>query len=225
VAASVGHLARAVDVAGRRVGSASTRPSAAEIAANYMRGWVLFGIPQPRLAAFEWRFFSERAVITQGTAQVPKRIRPLQRRAEMEVRFGSDFTEMIEACRAGRSGWLTTEAVAAYQELYDSGFVATVGTYRANRLIGGMWGVAVGSTFGIMSMFHTENHAGSLALAALVEKVKAGDDWSVIDCGRTLLPHFESYGAYEISASEFGDLVSQGIAEMRSKAVPEGLGS
>lgn len=202
----IGSAARLTERAGGRFGVSTDCPSASEIVSQYTSGWVLFGVPHAASSRLEWRRFPRRAVITRETVHVPKRLRSVQRRGELELRYGEDFDAILEHCREGRDGWLTEEAVAAYRSLHDLGFVATVATYRDDRLVGGMWGIAIGEVLGIMSMFHLEDHAGALALAAVADKVAAGERWSLVDCG-VLNENFKRYGAYEVTNDEFCELV------------------
>jgi leucyl/phenylalanyl-tRNA--protein transferase len=206
----------ATNKAGAKAGFASARPQVSEVLAAYTRGWLLFGVPDSRLTSFEWRWLAQRAVITAEKAEVPKRLLSVQRRGELEIRHDEDFEAIIEACQDGRSGWLTREAVDVYREMCEMGFIATAGAYRDGRLVGGLWGIAVGRTLAIMSMFHHENHAGSLVLAALVEEVRDGGRWSVLDCGGELKTHFKRFGAHEISPDQFSELVWGSVYSMRA---------
>jgi leucyl/phenylalanyl-tRNA---protein transferase len=206
LSAAVGSLSTLTAAVGTRVGAASSQPAPSEVLANYARGWVLFGIPDNRMASLEWRTFPRRAIITPETAKVPKRLRPIQRRSELEVRFDHDFETIVRHCQEGRDGWLTPETVDVYRRVHALGFISTVGTYRDGRLVGGLWGVVLGRTFGIMSMFHTEDHSGSLALAALIEEVRDGDRWSMADCGQ-LKENFVRYGAFEVPIEQFCEMV------------------
>jgi leucyl/phenylalanyl-tRNA---protein transferase len=183
-------------------------PTAAEVVANYSRGLVLFGRPGARRVKFEWRSFPKRAVITRETAKVPKRLRGMQRRGELEVRFDQDFEAIIRACQEGRAGWMwiTPALIDVYTEARRLGFVTTVGTYRDGRLVGGLWGIGTGGAFGLMSMFHREDHAGSLAMAALVNALVTEGRWSLIDFG-VMTENFARYGAREIPVAEFRELV------------------
>jgi|HubBroStandDraft_1064217.scaffolds.fasta_scaffold19411_4 leucyl/phenylalanyl-tRNA---protein transferase len=183
-------------------------PTASEVVANYTRGLVLFGRPGARRVKFEWRSFPMRAVMTKQTARVPKRLRGIQRRGELEVRFDQDFEAIIRACQEGRAGWMwiTPALIDVYRELRSLGFVSTVGTYRDGQLVGGLWGIGIGGAFGLMSMFHRENHAGSLAMAALVNAVLTEGRWSVIDVG-AMTANFARYGATEIPVAEFCELL------------------
>lgn len=200
------HLLQATDKL--RVGYPWSTPTAAEVVANYSRGLILQGRPGSRRVPFLWRSFPARAVITSQTAKVPKgKVRAIRRRGELEVRFDQDFEEIIHSCRDGRVSWITPGLIDVYRELHRLGFVATVGTYRDGRLVGGFWGIGIGRVFSIMSMFHREDHAGALALAALVDLVSGDDRWSVIDCGGSVTRHFAMYGANQISEQQFCELV------------------
>jgi leucyl/phenylalanyl-tRNA--protein transferase len=185
-------------------------PTAADVVANYVRGLVLFGRTGSYGAYFEWASYPNRAVITPQTAKIPKRLRPILRRGELEVRYDQDFEAIVRSCQQGRDGWLTAELIDVYRKVHRLGFVATVGAYRDGKLVGGIWGLGAGRVFGIMSMFHSESNAGAIALAALSQTVSTNGRWSVIDCG-LLNPNFERYGATEISRSQFSELVLQNL--------------
>jgi len=188
-------------------------PTAPEVIANYARGLVLFGRPGARRANFEWRSFPSRAVITRETAKMPRALRPVLRRGELETRFDQDFESIVSSCRrTGRNdwAWITPPLIGVYREVQELGFVRTVGTYRDGQLVGGLWGIGVGRVLGIMSMFHRENNGGSLALGALVDTVISGGRLSVVDCGQ-MRPHFPLYGATEISRQRFCELVCENL--------------
>jgi len=188
----------------------SSAPGASEVVANYTRGLVLFGRADARRAIFEWRSFPTRAIIPRDTAKIPRALRPVRRRGDLEVRVDQDFEAIIHSCQQGRTGWvwITPALIDVYREVHQLGFVRTVGTYRDGQLVGGLWGIGVGGVFGIMSMYHRENNAGTLALGALVDDVCGGGRWSAIDCG-AMLPHFGLYGAREITQEQFCKLIWQ----------------
>jgi leucyl/phenylalanyl-tRNA---protein transferase len=206
LSAAVGSLSSLTSAVGAHVGVASGQPAATEVVANYARGWVLFGIPDNRMASLEWRTFPRRAVITPETARVSKKLRALQRRLGLEIRFDQDFEALIRACQDGRTGWLTPQAVEVYRRVHALGCISTVGAYRDGRLVGGLWGVALGRTFGIMSMFHTEDNAGTLALVALIDEVHDRGRWSMVDSGQ-LKQNFIRYGAVDVPVERFRELV------------------
>lgn len=208
-ARALGSVSRAVDRVALDTGLVvNARPTAAEVVGNYSRGQLLFGMRN--VGTFRWQTFEQRAVITAESARVPKRFQAQRRKLDLEVRFGEDHDSIIDGCREGRDGWLTDPVVEVYRGIADLGCLSTVGTYQDGALVGGLWGIVVGGTFGIMSMFHQVDHAGALALAALSDAVAAGE-WSMIDCG-WLNENFRRYGAYEIPVSEFCERFWRGIA-------------
>jgi leucyl/phenylalanyl-tRNA---protein transferase len=206
LAAGIGRLSQATAVAGARIGAGAFAPTAPEVVANFPLGWLLFGVPDGPVPALEWRRFPQRAVITAQSGKVPRRLRQVLRRDRFEVRSDCDFEAIIAGCRTGRAGWLTEDAVDVYRRVHALGFVSTVGTYRDGRLVGGLWGIALGRTLGMMSMFHTEDHAGSVALATLIGEL--GDDgrWALLDAGE-LKPHAQMYGAFGVDVDRFSELV------------------
>ena len=108
----------------------------------------------------QWHSFPSRAVITRETAKIPRALRPVGRRGELETRIDQDFESIVDSCRAGRTDWpwITPALIDVYREVQELGFVRTVGDCRDGELVGGLWGIEVGGVLGIMSMFHRENN-------------------------------------------------------------------
>lgn len=182
-------------------------PEPAEVVANYLRGYLLFGRRNPYGEWFHWYRLPARSVITQESAHVPRRQRPLLHRNDIEFRYNQDFELVIRHCQEGRDGWLTDEAVAVYRKMQALGLIGTVGTYFEGQLAGGFWGLSVGRVFAIMSMFHLEKSAGSLALAALADSLQHGGRWTMIDCGGPGY-HWDRYGAQNLTVEQFSALVT-----------------
>ena len=186
-------------------------PTTSQVVANYTRGLVLFGRSPAFPAPFVWRSFPFRAVITQETAKIPRYVRNAQRSSDFKVKFDEDLEDIIRSCQVGRdqSIWITPALIDVYREVHRRGFVSTVGVYRDDQLLAGLWGISVGGVFGIMSMFHRENGAGSLAVGAVIEEVLSADGrWSMIDSG-VISPHFRRFGAFEAPQDEFCEIVWQ----------------
>jgi leucyl/phenylalanyl-tRNA--protein transferase len=183
------------------------RPEPAEIIANYLRGYVLFGRNTRYGEWFHWYTVPERSVITRQTAQVPRRKRGLLQSGKYEFRYDQDVEQIIRFCQNGRDGWLTESIVRVYLDMQKLGFATSLGTYHDGRLVGGFWGLSVGRVFCIMSMFHFESNAGSVALSALSDEVRRGGRWSIIDCVGPK-EHWDRYGAQNLSVRQFSALVT-----------------
>jgi leucyl/phenylalanyl-tRNA--protein transferase len=212
--------------------SSHIEPTPLDIVANYVRGGVLFGrASEP--GAVGWVRYPERAVIDRASAHVPKRVRTYQRRGEYELDWDADTGAIIRACQEGRNTWLTDRAVDLYEGVDRLGFLSALGAYRDGELIAGLWGLSVGRTFGLMSMFHREQGAGAIALAHLVDLVAEGERWDLLDCG-LLNENFARYGAHSIPVSTFAERVACGLGPtLRTSTVqvaaheslPSGAGS
>jgi leucyl/phenylalanyl-tRNA--protein transferase len=85
----------------------------------------------------------------------------------------ADFDGVIDGCRGDREPrWITDELMAALRALKEAGWVHTVEVWSDDRLIGGLFGCAMGSVFIMESAFHRTSDAAKVAIADLA--VRAG---------------------------------------------------
>jgi leucyl/phenylalanyl-tRNA--protein transferase len=90
----------------------------------------------------------------------------------------------------------------AYQRLHDLGWVHTVETWSPDgRLVGGLYGVAVGGLFAGESMFHRETDASKVALVALVDRLRRNG--AVLLDVQWLTPHLASLGAVAVPRPDY----------------------
>lgn len=190
--------------------SAVRRPSGADVIGNYIRGYQLLGRTHGDSTSAVYQFQRKRAIIDRDTARVPSRVVSYLRREEFIVRDDAPMSDVVAACTEGRpQTWITPAVVEAYLDVERAGAGFTLTAWRDSAMVGGFFGVKVGHTIGILSMFHRENRAGSIVLAALVQDI--GRKWELVDCG-LINENFRRYGAHEVSAEEFSDRVVAGLA-------------
>ena len=94
------------------------------------------------------------------------------RRSTWEIRADTAFAEVIRACaetpRPGQRGtWITREMRAAYERMHELGHAHSFEVFEGERLVGGIYGVAIGRMFFGESMFSAESGGSKVALAAL----------------------------------------------------------
>jgi leucyl/phenylalanyl-tRNA--protein transferase len=122
-----------------------------------------------------------------------------------ETRIDSAFAKVIKACaeprKEGAGTWISTEMQAAYVALHRAGHAHSVETWLDGRLVGGLYGVAIGRAFFGESMFSRETDASKVALVALVEELRRRD-CPMIDCQQRT-PLLASLGAREIPRRQF----------------------
>ena len=99
------------------------------------------------------------------------------RAGRFRVTVNQAFLEVMTGCAApapGREGtWIGPAFVAAYTRLHRAGHAHSVECWQGGRLVGGVYGVAVGGLFAGESMFHRVSDASKVALAHLVDRLRA----------------------------------------------------
>jgi leucyl/phenylalanyl-tRNA--protein transferase len=159
---------------------------------------VLWWAPDPRMVLPVAEFKVSRSL--------RKTLLRFMRSAACEVRIDSAFERVIAACagtlRDGQRGtWILPPLQQAYSAWHRAGVVHSVETWVDGRLVGGLYGVAIGRMFFGESMFSHASDASKIALAALVAFCRA-HGITLIDCQQNT-EHLASLGAREISRGEF----------------------
>jgi leucyl/phenylalanyl-tRNA--protein transferase len=188
----------------------------AVLLAAYSRGWF----PMDEEGARGPVGFYEaepRALMPIEGFRVPRSVARAGRRRGYEVRVNADFPAVARACAERRTGtWLTTRLVEAYVRLHRLGHAHSVECLREGRLVGGLFGVALGGLFTSESMFHAAPDAGSLALVAAAARLAERRFvlWDV----QQLSPHVARFGAHHVSGDEYRARLAEALAVRRTFA-------
>lgn len=145
-----------------------------------------------------WWCPDPRTVFRSDGVRLSSRFRRWLRRSDWRVRADTAFAEVIEACatipRAGQRGtWITREMIDAYGELHRLGHAHSVEVLAGDRLVGGLYGVALGRMFFGESMYSGDSGGSKVALAALAHRLH-GWGWPLLDA-QVENPHLLSLGA------------------------------
>ena len=143
-----------------------------------------------------------RAVLPVEGFRVPRSVARALRRRPYETRVDGDFAGVARACAEGRSGvWLTPRLIAAYERLHALGIAHSVECWHEGRLVGGLFGVALGGLYTSESMFHRAPDAGSWALVAAHRRL-AERGFALWDV-QMASPHVARFGLEELSEEEY----------------------
>jgi leucyl/phenylalanyl-tRNA--protein transferase len=114
----------------------------------------------------------ERGVLPLDGLRVSRSLR--QAAGRMEIRVDTAFAEVLDGCADPRrdSGWIDDDVRAAYTQLHRLGWAHSVETWQDGRLVGGLYGVAIGGLFAGESMFHRVRDASKVALVGLVDLLR-----------------------------------------------------
>ncbi len=151
--------------------------------------------------ALAWWSPDPRGVLPVDGLRVSRSLR--RSRQRFRVTVDADFPAVIAACGdPGRPhGWINAEIIAAYTRLHEMGWVHSVEVWEEDRLVGGLYGVAIGGFFAGESMFHHRPDASKVALLGLVDVLGRGAD-VLLDVQWTT-PHLVSLGAVDVPRTEY----------------------
>jgi leucyl/phenylalanyl-tRNA--protein transferase len=175
--------------------------SPSRLLAAYRRGifpWYEDGQP------IMWWSPDPRAVLLPGDLHVSRSLRRTLRSGRFTVSTDCDFAGVIDACaqlRAVQGTWITADMRDAYVELHHLGHAHSIETWHDHRLVGGVYGIAIGKAFFGESMFSTESDASKVALTALVQQL-AERGFGLLDC-QLETPHLNSLGSRLMARRDF----------------------
>lgn len=158
-----------------------------------------------------WYSPNPRAVLPLDTFHVPRNLKKLVRREPFEVVSDRDFKAVIRACAERDSTWISDELVRVYSELNEQGFAHSVECWLDGRLVGGLYGVALGGAFFGESMFHRETDASKVALVHLVRRLRRGG-YVLLDT-QYATPHLEQFGLKQIPREKYIKLLEEAVAK------------
>lgn len=163
---------------------------------------LLWWSPNPRLVLFP------------DHLHISRRLRRTINSPTFSVTMDSAFNKVIQQCASVHEAnhgatWITEEMLAAYCRLHEMGWGHSVEIWQDEELVGGLYGLAIGSCFFGESMFSKASNASKVALAHLAEHLK-NCGFAMIDCQVTT-PHLQGLGAVEISRRIFLKKLSENI--------------
>jgi leucyl/phenylalanyl-tRNA--protein transferase len=155
---------------------------------------ILWWSPDPRMVLFPGEF------------RISRTLRRTLRAGNYEVRLDKAFPEVIRACaetpRPGQPGtWITREMQRAYRQLFELGIAHSVEVSIDEKLVGGLYGLAIGGMFYGESMFSRVSNASKIAAAHLARFLET-QGFGMIDCQMNT-PHLASLGAREMPRGDF----------------------
>ncbi len=153
-----------------------------------------------------WWSPDPRMVLVPSEFKISRSLQRTLRAGIYQIQLDSNFPAVMRFCaqtpRNGQVGtWITAEIQEAYGKLHKLGFAHSVETWMNGKLVGGLYGLAIGKMFYGESMFSHATDASKLALAHLT-RFLTEQGFGLIDCQMNT-PHLASLGAREIPRSEF----------------------
>jgi leucyl/phenylalanyl-tRNA--protein transferase len=169
---------------------------------------ILWWSPDPRLT------------LLPGELKISRSLGQAIKKGLYKITMDTAFESVIENCaeihkKDDGGTWITGEMIDAYTRLYHSGFAHSVESWYKGKLIGGLYGVSLGSAFFGESMFTKKSDASKMAFAALVRQLKEWN-FTLIDCQITTR-HLVSLGAREVPRSKFINMLKAALKDPAEK--------
>lgn len=164
---------------------------------------ILWFSPEPRM------------VLVPRELHVPRRLERTLRQGRLAFSLDRAFPAVIEGCaaapRKGQDGtWINPDMVVAYTKLHELGFAHSCEAWQGKELVGGIYGVSLGSAFFAESMFHRLTGASKAALVTLVRQLVAWD-FTLVDC-QMHTEHLARFGASEWARDRFRAALARAVS-------------
>ena len=150
--------------------------------AAYRRGiFPWYSDDQPIL----WWSPDPRSIIRPKNLVISKSLNKTLKKKTFKVSFDQAFVDVIVQCaqpRQKESGtWITDEMTQAYIRLHNAGHAHSVECWQENKLVGGLYGIAIGKVFFGESMFSLVSDTSKVAFVYLIKQLQ---NWGyeMIDC-------------------------------------------
>jgi leucyl/phenylalanyl-tRNA--protein transferase len=158
-----------------------------------------------------WYSPHERFVLFPAELKISKSMQQVLRSGKFTITHDQCFEAVVKACslvpREGQDGtWITADMKKAYSSLHNEGHAHSVEVWEQDQLVGGLYGVRVGSVFCGESMFSMVANASK---TALISSCQTGE-YTLIDC-QVHTTHLESMGARMISRKEYMGILQNNV--------------
>lgn len=163
-----------------------------------------------------WFSPDPRFVLELDQVHLARSLRKRIRAEPYEVRFDTNFDAVIRACaavpRPGQAGtWITEELVEGYSTLARRGLAHSVEAYQAGELVGGLYGIALGTAFCGESMFARADDASKIATVTLLGHLALWG-FRFLDC-QVYTDHLARFGAREWRRTRYLSALRRAVAE------------
>ncbi|MCX8505358.1 MAG: leucyl/phenylalanyl-tRNA--protein transferase [Alphaproteobacteria bacterium] len=161
----------------------------------------------------------QRGIIPIEQFHIPKRLCRRLQKCDYRLVIDGDFDQVVAACAAPRAAtqeaasdpetWINLNLRQVYQELRERGFAHSIEIWQTDRLVGGLFGIAIGGAFFGESMFHRATDASKIALVHLMALLSQAG-FCLLD-SQFLTQHLAQFGANEIDRDDYQEKLAAAL--------------
>ncbi len=149
----------------------------------------------------QWYYSDPSAIIPLNSWKIPRSLKLFMKQKDWLVTSDRDFHDVIKSCSRRRNTWISDTIIRSYINLHHEGYAHSVEVWDGDNLIGGLYGVHLGSAFFGESMFHRKTNASKVALTALLHAL-TDTGYMLLDI-QMMTPVMEQFGSVSISRGEY----------------------
>lgn len=156
-----------------------------------------------------WVDPADRGIIPLDGFHISKSLAKTIRSERFSIRFNTDLNGVVEGCADREETWINDTIFNLYKKLHAIKFCHSLEVYEGDALVGGVFGLTIGTTFFGESMFSRRTDASKVALAYMVARLRA-TGFTLFDT-QFITSHLASLGAIEIPRADFHDLLEKAL--------------
>jgi len=180
----------------------------------YSRGIFPWPIEFPQGHLLAWFSPDPRAILPWRNLHIPRRLMRRLRRSEFQFTSDRCFARVVAQCAAPRRGeqstWITQEVFDAFVRFHELGYAHSIEVWQEGTLVGGLYGVAIGTLFCGESMFHRVRDASKAAVVALCVHLDR-QRFQLFDIQQAT-SHMTRMGATEIARDDYLERLARAVA-------------
>ena len=163
--------------------------------------------------ALYWIEPQHRGILPRDAAHFSRRLLKTVRTTAFEVKVDTAYDAVIDGCSAPRPGrtttWINKRIRNLYRELFEQGSCHTIEVWSGDKLVGGLYGVALKGAFFGESMFSFERDASKIALVHLTARLMAGG-FELLDT-QFVTDHLRQFGTIELDRAQFQERLESAL--------------
>jgi leucyl/phenylalanyl-tRNA--protein transferase len=154
-----------------------------------------------------------RGIIPLDKFHISKSLAKTIRKRPFDIRFNTAFKQVMKRCaeatRDRPTTWINPLILRLYSELHSLRYAHSVEAWDGDELVGGLYGVSLGSAFFGESMFSRRTDASKICLVYLMERLRE-KGFTLLDTQFTT-EHLKTFGAIDVPRRAYERLLEKAM--------------
>lgn len=153
-----------------------------------------------------------RGILPLDGFHISRSLRKTLRRGHLTASADRAFAQVVQGCAARPETWINPPIYDVYQALHAQGDAHSIEVWQGDALVGGVYGVTVGTAFFGESMFSTVTDASKVALVCAIDRLQQ-QGFTLFDT-QFITPHLASLGGIEIPRAAYEDRLANALTKI-----------